>query len=118
MTDRSVLAYMSAHNDGELDAPLFLQSLINHGSAMSADIAGGAFSEAVVGEFNAFTKSDNKEVDIGRLFGYLSFFGKVLWEQTKAHRKALDTVAPLRGKAAKVIPIARVDGQKRRPDAD
>ena len=78
MTDQSISAYMSAHNDGEFDARLFLQSFIDHGSAMTIDIAGGAFSEAVIDEFIAFTKSENKEVDIGRLLGFVGFFGKVL----------------------------------------
>lgn len=110
--------YREAYEDGELDARLVLQSFIEHGSAMTIDDAVSAFSGSTIDQIRLFIGADSCEADRVRLFGYLGFFGKVLWEQTEAQRKALDAVSPLSVRDAKVIPLVRSDGQKRRQDGE
>lgn len=78
-------------DEGRLDADLFLQSLADHGDAMSHEEAGAAFARAVWDEMKRAAESDDSATTL-RLLSFLSRIGEALWwqaEKERAERSAL-----------------------------
>ncbi len=118
--DASQNEFSAARIDGEFDARIFLQSLIEHGSAMSAEEAGEAFVDSVFSLDCALNSSAGwyaRGIALNRKIGFLAFFGRMMYEQTEPQRSAVEAIVSTEKLSDTAIPLARKAGQKRSSDA-
>ena len=131
MTTRTVIpdGYMEKRQEGRSEAILFFQSLLDPDEALNKDIVGDAFSGVVIDEVLSLIRSKNAMLGIGRLSGFLSTVGEMLWEIAEEKRalirqvesKASARQEPCRTRGhntANVIRFVLVDAEERRPDVD
>jgi len=114
MTTRTVIPEdcMEQQQEGQFEAKMFFQSLLDHSEAMDRDTAGRAFFDLAFDEFIISQQGENNSCAIDRLGGFFRTIGELLWEMAGEQRGAMPQFDGLT--VARPVP-PNVEG---RPDAD